>query len=164
MLVAIASRIPSSHPRARGAQRAAKNLVQYLHHQVQSTGEAPSDRTIVVESFLAEIGDWRIALLSPFGAGVHAPWAMAVTARLREQTGDEVDMIWTDDGRLFRVADGQDLPSLDFLFPSSDEIESIVVQQLGATALFAGRFRENAARALLWLKKFCSVPGEGTGS
>lgn len=129
--------------------RAAKNLVQYLHHQVQSTGEAPSDRTIVVESFLDEIGDWRIALLSPFGARVHAPWAMAVTARLREQTGDEVDMIWTDDGMLFRVADGQDLPSLDFLFPSSDEIESIVVQELGATALFAGRFRENAARALL---------------
>ena len=74
---------------------------------------------------------------------------MAVTAGLRKHSGDEIDMMWTDDGMLFRIADGEPLPSTDFLFPMANEIEDRVVQELGSTALFAGRFRENAARALL---------------
>jgi ATP-dependent Lhr-like helicase len=129
--------------------RAANNLLQYLHDQVAATGQVPSDRTIVVESFLDEIGDWRVAVLSPFGARIHAPWAMAVAARLREHAGDDVDMMWSDDGMVFRLPESRGVPDIAGLFPAADEIEQMVVRELGGTALFAGRFRENAARALL---------------
>ncbi|MCO6454268.1 MAG: DEAD/DEAH box helicase, partial [Pirellulaceae bacterium] len=129
--------------------RAANNLVQYLHEQVEATGELPSDRAIVVECFVDEVGDWRVAVLSPFGARVHAPWATAVAGRLREQTVGEVDLMWTDDGMAFRLPESDEPPRLELFFPGSDEIEDLVVQQLGSTALFAARFRENAARALL---------------
>jgi ATP-dependent Lhr-like helicase len=130
-------------------RRAANNLLAYLHDQAAATGEPPSDRTIVVETFLDEIGDWRVAVLSPFGARVHAPWATAVAARLRAEAGDEVDMMWSDDGMVFRLPASEEAPPTSWLFPAPDEIEEMVVRELGGTALFAGRFRENAARALL---------------
>ncbi len=128
---------------------AATNLLRYLTDQAAATGEVPSDRTIVVESFLDEVGDWRVVLMSPFGSRIHAPWAMAVAARLRNETGGEVDMMWSDDGIVFRLPESERQPRLDLLLPTANEIEDMVVRELGGTALFAARFRENAARALL---------------
>ena len=130
-------------------RRAAWNLMEYLHDQVAATGEAPCDRTIVFESFLDEIGDWRVAVLTPFGSRVHAPWATAVSAKLENEYPGEVDSNWTDDGMMFRLPQTDNPPIVDWFFPSADEIEDIVTHRLGGTALFAARFRENAARALL---------------
>jgi len=130
-------------------QRAARNLVAYLHDQVAACGAAPTDKTIVVECFLDEVGDWRVAILSPFGARVHAPWATAVRSRLASEATGEVDMMWTDDGIIFRLPEADSPPPLEPFFPRADEVENLVVDQLGSTALFAARFRENAARALL---------------
>ena len=130
-------------------RRAAWNLVEYLHDQAESTREVPSDKTIVVESFLDEIGDWRVAVLTPFGSRVHAPWVTAVSARLENEFPGEVDSLWTDDGMMFRLPQTDTPPPVDWFFPAADEIEDLVTQHLGGTALFAARFRENAARALL---------------
>ncbi|WP_425397136.1 Lhr family helicase [Aeoliella sp.] len=130
-------------------RRAAVNLLRYLTEQSAATGEVPSDRTVVVESFLDEIGDWRVVVLSPFGARVHAPWAMAVAARLRAEGIDEVDFMWADDGIVFRLPESDGAPPTDWFIPRSDEIEDEVARQVGSTALFAARFRENAARSLL---------------
>jgi ATP-dependent Lhr-like helicase len=58
---------------------AADNLLTYLREQREATGHVPDDRTIVVERFRDELGDWRVAIHSPFGAQVHAPWALAVS-------------------------------------------------------------------------------------
>jgi ATP-dependent Lhr-like helicase len=124
-------------------------LLKYLQDQVNSSGEPPSDTTIVVESFLDEVGDWRVAILSPFGARVHAPWATVVAARLRAESAEEVDMMWSDDGIVFRLPEASELPAPEVLLPDPDEVEDILVRELGSTALFAARFRENAARALL---------------
>lgn len=129
--------------------RAARNLMDYLVDQRNATELAPSDQTIVVESFLDEIGDWRIVLLTPFGARVHAPWAIAVAARLQQDLDGELDMVWTDDGIVFRIPETDELPALEQFFPSPEEIEDLVVRELGGTAMFASHFRENAARALL---------------
>ena len=129
--------------------RAASNLLTYLHEQVDATGRAPSDKTIVIEQFLDEIGDWRIAILSPFGARVHAPWATAVAARLRQEFDVEVDMMHADDGMVFRLAATDEPPDYRLFLPTAEEIEDLVTRELGGTALFAARFRENAARALL---------------
>jgi ATP-dependent Lhr-like helicase len=129
--------------------RAASNLMNYLHDQSEATGELPSDRTIVVESFLDEIGDWRVVVISPFGARVHAPWATAIAARLRREVADEIDLMWSDDGIVFRLPESDQPPDVDVFFPSVEEIEDTVVEELSSTALFAARFRENAARALL---------------
>lgn len=130
-------------------RRAAFNLVQYLRDQASATGDVPSDRTVVVESFLDEIGDWRIAVMSPFGARVHAPWAMAVAARLRAEAIGEVDFTWTDDGMVFRLPESDSPPPTEWFVPRSGDIEDEVARQIGSTALFAARFRENAARSLL---------------
>jgi ATP-dependent Lhr-like helicase len=130
-------------------QRAARNLVAYIHQQADATQDVPSDATILVECFLDEIGDWRIAILSPFGSRVHAPWAMAVGARLRQETPGEVDMMWCDDGIVFRLPESDAPPAIELFFPAPDEIKDLVVREIGSTALFAARFRENAARALL---------------
>ena len=132
---------------------AAANLAAYIRDQRESTGQVPSDRTIVVERFRDELGDWRICILSPFGARIHAPWAMALQWHLSRREGFEVQVMYTDDGIVLRLADGEDLPDLDELLPDPEDIEDRVTEQLGETALFAGLFRENAGRSLLLPRK-----------
>ena len=130
-------------------ERAAENLLVFLREQEQATGVLPSDRTIVVERFRDEIGDWRLCILTPFGARVHAPWALALAARLREALGLEVNFIWSDDGVALHLPDADAPPSQEELLVGPDELEDLVVAEVGGTALFGARFRENAARALL---------------
>ncbi len=130
-------------------ERAAANLLTFLREQEQATGVLPSDRAVVVERFRDEIGDWRLCILTPFGARVHAPWALALAARLRESLGLEVNFIWSDDGVAFHLPDAEAPPPLEELLVGSDELDDLVVAELGGTALFGARFRENAARALL---------------
>ena len=122
----------------------------------------PTDRTIVVERFRDELGDWRVALLTPFGGRVHAPWAMAIEARLREHHGVDVQAMWSDDGIAVRLpegieTDGSTIESALLLGP--DEIEELLTTELGGIGLFAARFRENAARALLLPRR---RPGQRT--
>ena len=109
----------------------------------------PDDRTIVIERMRDELGDWRICLLSPFGGRIHAPWAMAVVERVRAETGIDAETMWTDDGFVVRFPETEAPPDPALLLPASDEAEALVVRQLGGTALFAAKFREAAARALL---------------
>jgi ATP-dependent helicase Lhr and Lhr-like helicase len=129
--------------------RAARNLLRFLNEQAAATGAVPSDRTVVVERFRDEIGDWRLCILTPFGARVHAPWALALAARFRESLGLEVQSIWSDDGIALHLPDADAPPPTDDILISPDEIEELVVQEVGQSALFGARFRENAARALL---------------
>ncbi len=129
--------------------RAARNLIAFLRDQADATGAVPSDRTIVIERFRDEIGDWRVCILTPFGARVHAPWAMAITARLRESLGLDAQSIWSDDGIAIHFPDADVPPSAQELLVEPGEVEDLVVNELGETALFGSRFRENAARALL---------------
>ncbi len=128
---------------------AAVNLMQYLAEQHEATGAIPDDRTIIIERVRDELGDWRLCLLSPLGAQVLAPWAMAVSSRLREQFGLEVETMWADDGFVVRFPETDEPPDPQWLLPDADEMEALVIRQLGATSLFAARFRECAGRALL---------------
>jgi ATP-dependent helicase Lhr and Lhr-like helicase len=130
-------------------ERAADNLMVFLREQEAATGALPSDRTVIVERFRDEIGDWRLCVLTPFGGRVHAPWALALTARLRESLGLEVNAIWSDDGIALHLPDAEAPPPLDDVLIAPDELEDLVVSEVGGTALFGARFRENAARALL---------------
>ena len=129
--------------------RAADTLTTYVHDQKRATGAVPSDRTIIVESVPDELGDLRICILSPWGSRVHAPWAMAALARLRETRAGDIEAVWSDDGIIFRVPGGEAPPDTELLFPRPDEIEEIVTRELAQSSLFAARFRESAARALL---------------
>ena len=130
-------------------ETAADNLLAYLDDQAAATGAVPDDRTVVVERFRDEIGDWRVCVLTPFGAQVHAPWGVALQARLREAWGVDVDLMWGDDGIVMRLPEAADeLPMDDLLF-DPDEVRDLVVGRLPETSMFASRFRECAARALL---------------
>jgi ATP-dependent helicase Lhr and Lhr-like helicase len=140
-------------------ERAAANLLTFLREQEAATRAVPSDRTIVVERFRDEIGDWRVCILTPFGARVHAPWAMAAGARLRDALGMDAQSIWSDDGIAFHLADADVPPPTEELIPDPDELEQLVVAEVGQTALFGSRFRENAGRALLIPRR---RPGERT--
>src|ERR1035437_6956118 len=138
---------------------AADNLLTYLDEPREATRHVPDDRTIVIERFRDEIGDWRVAVHSPFGAQVHAPWALCVAARMRERFGVDVQAMHGDDGIVFRLPDiefdtdsasaglGNELMSL--LALDADEVHDLVTTEIGGSALFAARFRECAARALL---------------
>ncbi|WPL17122.1 putative ATP-dependent helicase Lhr [Thiorhodovibrio winogradskyi] len=128
---------------------AAHNLIDYIAEQRAHTATLPTDRAITIERFRDELGDWRLCILSPWGARVHAPWAMAIQQRLSSQSGFNVQVMYTDDGIVLRFADIDELPGLDLLLPDPDELEDLVTAQLAHTALFASLFRENAARALL---------------
>lgn len=129
---------------------AANNLLGYLEEQRQATAVVPDDRTLLVERFHDELGDWRVVLHSPFGMPVHAPWALAVGARLQERYGLDGSAMASDDGIVLRVPMMDDEPPGAELFHfDADELESIVTAQVGGSALFASRFRECAARALL---------------
>ncbi|MEV6321533.1 DEAD/DEAH box helicase [Nocardia sp. NPDC051787] len=129
---------------------ATANLLTLLDDQRAATGHLPTDRTLIVERFRDELGDWRLVLHSPYGLPVHAPWALAVGARLRERFGVEAASNASDDGIVVRLPDTTDDPPGAELFVfESDEIDDIVTEQVGGSALFASRFRECAARALL---------------
>jgi len=130
-------------------RRAAANLARYLGEEREATGVLPTDRTIVIERYRDEIGDWRMVLLSPFGARVHAPWAMAAGRSIREEHGLEVDAVWSDDGIILRFPDADQTPPPESLLIEPDLVERLVVDEVGASALFAARFREAAGRSLL---------------
>ncbi|QHK21541.1 DEAD/DEAH box helicase [Pseudarthrobacter psychrotolerans] len=129
---------------------AANNLIQYLSEQKLATEVVPCDTTLVVERFHDELGDWRVILHSPFGMPVHAPWALAVGQRLHQRYGLDGSAMAADDGIVLRVPMMEDEPpgAELFLF-DPDELEQIVTAEVGGSALFASRFRECAARALL---------------
>ncbi|MGQ0625704.1 MAG: ATP-dependent helicase [Sporichthyaceae bacterium] len=131
---------------------AADNLLLYLAEQRAATTHVPDDRTIVIERFRDELGDWRLCIHSPFGAQVHAPWALAVAARLRERYGVDVQAMHADDGIVLRLPDVEDLGAAGEAPPLTldpVEVDSLVTAEVGGSALFSSRFRECAARALL---------------
>jgi ATP-dependent Lhr-like helicase len=128
---------------------AAENLLRYLEEQTAATKRVPSDEDIVIETCRDELGDRRVCVLTPFGTRVHVPWCMAVTAKLRAERGLDVESMWSDDGFVLRFPDS-DLPvETPLLLPAPDECRELVLRQLGSTSLFAAKFREAAARALL---------------
>src|SRR5579885_352412 len=128
---------------------AAENLLRYLEEQRAATRAIPSDEDVVIEIVRDELGDRRICVLTPFGTRVHAPWCMAATAKLREERGWEVESLWSDDGFIIRLPDNEAPVDTTLLLPSPAELKDLVLRQLGATSLFAAKFREAAARALL---------------
>ena len=129
--------------------RSCDDLLDYVHEQKRVASVVPSADTLVVERVPDELGDLRICVLSPFGTRVHAPWAMAALRRLREARAGDIEAVVGDDGIVFRVPGGEAPPPLDLLFPAADEIEQLVTRELGQSSLFAARFREASARALL---------------
>ena len=152
--------LPDDAARARAAAAgldgwAADNLLAYLHEQREATRHVPSDRTILVERFRDELGDWRLVVHSPFGTQVNGPWALAIAARMRERRGVEVHASGADDGIVLRLPDAVDdagaevLPTAEDVLLEPGEVEQIVVAELGGSSLYASRFRECAARALL---------------
>jgi ATP-dependent Lhr-like helicase len=139
--------------------RAIKNLLAYLDDQAAATGVVPDDRTVVVERFRDEVGDWRVCVHTPFGSRVHAPLALALEARLQEQLAIDARALWTDDGIALHLPDIELPPSLDQLLLDPEDVESLVQAQLPGSALFAGRFRDNASRSLLLPRR---RPGQRT--
>jgi len=152
---ALQSVVESSH----FDEPAARNLLSYLEDQREATGVVPDDRTVVVERFRDELGDWRLCVLTPFGARIHAPWALAVEAQMRGRLGLEVQSIYSDDGFVLRLPEADSAPAVDSVLVDPDEIRQLVTAQLQGSALFASRFRENAARALLLPRR---RPGQRT--
>ncbi|HEX3775349.1 MAG TPA: DEAD/DEAH box helicase [Polyangiaceae bacterium] len=130
-------------------EQSARALSAYVHEQATAIGEVPSDRTIVIERFLDEVGDHRVCVLSPFGSRVHAPWATAVTEQLRARRAGEIESVWSDDGMIFRIPASDEAPPSEWFLPSADDVENQVSHALEGTSLFAARFREAAGRALL---------------
>jgi ATP-dependent helicase Lhr and Lhr-like helicase len=146
-------------------ERAARNLLAYLREQQEATRVLPSERTIVLERFRDEIGDWRLCVLSPFGGRVHSAWGLAISARIRERMGLEADAITSDDGIVLHLPDldaddAEALPSAaELIMLEPDEVEAQITAELGGSALFGARFRENASRALLIPRAY---PGKRT--
>ena len=139
---------------------AARNLIRYLAEQRAATGYVPDDRTLVLERFRDELGDWRVVLHSPYGDRVHAPWALAIAARLRERYGGmDVQALHTDDGIIIRVPDSDEPPPTGIALLDPDDVGDLITAEVGASALFASRFRECASRALLLPRR---NPGQRT--
>lgn len=139
---------------------AAKNLISYLEEQHRETGCLPGEHRLTVERYRDEFGDWRVCLLSPLGARIHAPWALALEFSLGQQAGYPVECHYTDDGISIRWPDdGLEQAEFPNLILDPEEVEELIIDQLANSALFAGQFRENAGRALLLPKR---VPGKRT--
>nr|MBA3821910.1 DEAD/DEAH box helicase [Deltaproteobacteria bacterium] len=138
---------------------AADNLMKYLADQRAATGAVPTDRAITIERFRDELGDVRVCILSPFGSRIHAPWALVIAKQLEADLGYPIHPLWTNDGIAMRFADGDVLPTDDQLIPDPDDVETILVDELARSSVFATHFRENAARALLLPRR---RPGQRT--
>jgi len=155
-LVSAAPEQARARARAAGLDEwACDNLLAYLDEQRAATRHVPDDRTVVVERFRDELGDWRLVVHSPFGAQVNGPWALAIAARLRERRGVEPHVAHSDDGIVLRLPDTLDeageevLPTAEDVLLDPEEVEQLVVAEVGTSPLFAARFRECAARSLL---------------
>src|SRR5206468_1356 len=122
--------------------RASANLRAFLDEQAEATGSVPDDRTIIVERFADEIGDWRVCILTPFGARVHAPWAFAIEEHL-SRNGIDAPAMWSDDGIVLRLPEAVDRVPLEAVMLDADSVEQLVVERLPGTSMFASRFREN---------------------
>lgn len=140
-------------------RRAASNLLAYLQEQRDATGSLPSDRTIVIERFKDEIGDWRLCIHSPFGARVNAPWSLAIKAGIVERLEMDAPTMYSDDGIVVRLPEADEAPTASSIFIDPDEVEQLVTAAVGGSALFSSRFRECAARALLIPRR---APGRRT--
>ena len=143
--VAVA-RLTTEHDLEPGA---AENVLRYLADQELATVVVPDDQNIVIERVRDELGDWRVCVLTPFGSRIHAPWAMAVNAKLRAAGGQAVETMWSEDGFVLRFPETEEAPAIDPILLEAEEAAELVLRQLGSTALFAAKFRESAARALL---------------
>ncbi|MEW1962251.1 DEAD/DEAH box helicase [Microbacterium sp. NPDC077644] len=131
-------------------EQARTNLLAHLKEQREATGTLPTDRNLTVERGRDEVGDWRVILHSPYGMKVHAPWALAINARVRERLGVDGSAVASDDGIIVRIPDADaEPPGAELFVFDADELEQIVTDEVGGSALFASRFRECAARALL---------------
>lgn len=130
-------------------ERARTNLLRYLEEQQEATGILPDETTLVLERFTDELGDWRVVLHTPFGKGVNAAWALATGWRVAQETGMDAQAVAGDDGIVLRLPQGEKEPSAALFQFDADEVTDIVAEQVGSSALFASRFRECAARALL---------------
>lgn len=134
---------------------ATDNLWGLLDDQKTATRVVPTDTTLLVERFRDELGDWRVVLHSPYGLRVHGPLALAVGRRLRDRYGLDEKPTASDDGIVVRLPDTisdtgtETPPGAELFLFDADEIDAIVTAEVGASALFASRFRESAARALL---------------
>ncbi len=135
--------------RAPLTESAARTLVDYVFDQREQGGALPTDRSIVIERFRDELGDWRICLLSTLGSRIHTPWALAIEELLGRRVGLDVQVLPNDDGIVLRLADGETPPPLSDLIPEPEEIDELVTRRVGASSLFASLFRENAVRSLL---------------
>ena len=140
------TRLTTEHDLEPGA---AENVLRYLADQELATVVVPDDQNVVIERVRDELGDWRVCVLTPFGSRIHAPWAMAVTAKLRATGGQEVETMWSEDGFVLRFPETEEAPAIDPILLEPEEAAELVLRQLGSTALFAAKFRESAARALL---------------
>ena len=129
--------------------QAAENLLRFLADQELATTAVPDDRTIVIERVRDELGDWRVCVLTPFGSRVHAPWAMAISGRLRASGRGDVETMWADDGFVLRFPETDAPPDPELILLDPVEASDLVLRQLGSTALFSAKFREASARALL---------------
>ena len=130
--------------------KAIDNLLAFLSDQQLATGHVPNDKTLVLERFRDELGDWRLVLHSPYGRRVHAPWALAVGTRIAERYGIDDSVVDGDDGMVARIPDTEaEPPGAELFLFEPAELDRLVTQQVGGSALFAARFRECAARALL---------------
>ena len=135
---------------------AARNLSAYVTEQREATGTLPTDRAITVERFRDELGDWRVCILTPFGGRVHAPWALALEAKLSDGSGFDIQTMWSDDGIVLRFADFEEensLPGMEELVPEPEDLDELLLDQLGRSSIFAGLFREAAGRSLLLTRK-----------
>nr|WP_254367472.1 crosslink repair DNA glycosylase YcaQ family protein [Microbacterium sp. NC79] len=131
-------------------EKARDNLLAHLTEQREATGTLPTDKTLTVERGKDDVGDWRLILHSPYGRSVHAPWALAIGSRIRERLGVDGAAVAGDDGIIVRVPDAvSEPPGADLFVFDADELEQLVTEEVGGSALFASRFRECAARALL---------------
>jgi ATP-dependent helicase Lhr and Lhr-like helicase len=128
---------------------AAENVLRYLADQEIVTTVVPDDRNIVIERVRDELGDWRVCVLTPFGSRIHAPWAMAATAKIHAAGGPDVETMWSEDGFVLRFPETDEAPPVEHILLEPQEAAELVLRQLGSTALFAAKFRESASRALL---------------
>jgi len=140
------TRLTQEHDLEAGA---AENVLRYLADQELATTVVPDDRNIVIERVRDELGDWRVCVLTPFGSRIHAPWAMAATAKIRAHGRPAVETMWSEDGFVLRFPETEEAPAIEPILLQPEEAAELVLQQLGSTALFAAKFRESASRALL---------------